>query len=136
MRVSMVLELHSSMATSGADAEHAVRAACAVKAALAPAGQAQEDFRLDRCDHTSITHVARFFFGLTVRLTSTETCETCATGTFTLTSQFASSLNMAALPGYQQLDVAPVLEGSTQQLVQLVIDAIKSGKKKVGGWVC
>lgn len=42
---------------------------------------------------------------------------------------------MAALPGYQQLDVAPVLEGSTQQLVQLVIEAIKSGKKKVGAHI-
>ncbi|KAL4440515.1 hypothetical protein ABPG75_003516 [Micractinium tetrahymenae] len=38
---------------------------------------------------------------------------------------------MSALPGYQALEVAGVLEGSTQQLVQLVIDAIKSGKKKV-----
>ncbi|KAL4419445.1 hypothetical protein ABPG77_003558 [Micractinium sp. CCAP 211/92] len=38
---------------------------------------------------------------------------------------------MSALPGYQPLEVTSVLEGTTQQLVQLVIDAIKSGKKKV-----
>lgn len=48
------------------------------------------------------------------------------------TSKLALSPKMSALPGYQPLEVTSVLEGTTQQLVQLVIDAIKSGKKKVG----
>lgn len=41
---------------------------------------------------------------------------------------------MTSLPGYSKLELADVLEGTAAQLVQLVIDAVKSGKKKVGLW--
>ena len=35
-----------------------------------------------------------------------------------------------SLPGYERLELAGVLDATTAQLVQLVIDAVKSGKKK------
>lgn len=35
-----------------------------------------------------------------------------------------------SLPGYERLELSGVLDATTAQLVQLVIDAVKSGKKK------
>lgn len=35
-----------------------------------------------------------------------------------------------SLPGYEKLELSGVLDATTAQLVQLVIDAVKSGKKK------
>lgn len=35
-----------------------------------------------------------------------------------------------SLPGYEKLELAGVLDATTAQLVQLVLDAVKSGKKK------
>ncbi|PRW60190.1 flagellar [Chlorella sorokiniana] len=36
-----------------------------------------------------------------------------------------------SLPGYERLELSGVLDATSAQLVQLVIDAVKSGKKKV-----
>lgn len=44
-----------------------------------------------------------------------------------------------SLPGYEKLELSGVLDATTAQLVQLVIDAVKSGKKKARagcGWKC
>lgn len=35
-----------------------------------------------------------------------------------------------SLPGYEKLELAGVVDATAAQLVQLVLDAVKSGKKK------
>jgi hypothetical protein len=52
----------------------------------------------------------------------------CATLPLSLTLD--RSANMS-LPGQSKLECADVVEGTAAQLVQMIIDSIKSGKKKV-----